>query len=831
MPDITLLDTDARRHIVLTGKPKKTKRDEELEEEIDRAVSYNEPLLAARRQYTAEARKDLREAAETMQEALGINKQDSKKTLERRDEIQKHVEKALGSEDSSEEAKKITDTIMRQVVASNREITERTQRERNLKVLKAKVGERLSTSTAEREPIQTPVPDVSSLVDMTAPEQEAAIVRHFDEYVEQYFEEPDLPEDHIGESVEMDPSWLEPEIDELEDVPVMEDEEADDEKDEGGEAEDALEDEEEDVSPPTDMTDKASDEELTFDLGDHIKPLDVESEEQLEKAVESVKTYWDKRHASEQLSQEIKKVPLAEITPSTIGAIKAQSAAPLSLEDVEDLVHKDMEKFAKQNTALALYDAIGEHWNNDVSLADTLNRRRDSAMQFHLNAGASSALAAIGKELLGTRYDASRLIKDGNIEMAAAALALEVGKEHPTNSDKFSEIVDKVRDHNAINQRATEIRALQRHSKLSKQYKTIQEQKAAGELLDKIKISGLEVDNLIEQRTNLGAALGSLQASATFYDQLDKLKGVKRAPILSISVGGDAEIGETIVKKLGLKKGYDIDISDPNDITLHVGMSSLSKYMKQAPDVEARAGKYEELKTSMKGVGEDANGNLIVDDYDVPGWNKTFDDGSGNQREYKWRVEQRNDIEWLKEATSPTEDNPEGIGGGLITRVTGAGKTNTALGFFANKLADNPDYKGMVVVPRGRSEQWFEEATKFSKMKVELIPDGTAKAKVDELLSNSAKGTIYVMGHREAARSHETIGLLQSDPAFNDGKFSGMVIDEPQELQSRGQSGNIGAFGKRLMKLQFNHRVGLTATPARRNPVEAYDLIKVDARV
>ena len=41
-----------------------------------------------------------------------------------------------------------------------------------------------------------------------------------------------------------------------------------------------------------------------------------------------------------------------------------------------------------------------------------------------------------------------------------------------------------------------------------------------------------------------------------------------------------------------------------------------------------------------------------------------------------------------------------------------------------------------------------------------------------------------------------------------------------------GQSGNVGALGKRLMKLNFNNRIGLTATPARRNPTEAYDLIK-----
>ena len=43
---------------------------------------------------------------------------------------------------------------------------------------------------------------------------------------------------------------------------------------------------------------------------------------------------------------------------------------------------------------------------------------------------------------------------------------------------------------------------------------------------------------------------------------------------------------------------------------------------------------------------------------------------------------------------------------------------------------------------------------------------------------------------------------------------------------ARGQSGNIGALGKRIMRLPFSHRIGLTATPARKNPGEAFDVIK-----
>ncbi|MEK6860942.1 MAG: DEAD/DEAH box helicase, partial [Nanoarchaeota archaeon] len=192
-------------------------------------------------------------------------------------------------------------------------------------------------------------------------------------------------------------------------------------------------------------------------------------------------------------------------------------------------------------------------------------------------------------------------------------------------------------------------------------------------------------------------------------------------------------------------------------------------------------------------------------------------------QEYKWRVEQRNDINWLLDTTKSTQDNPLGQGGGLITRVTGAGKTNTALGFFGNKLKDNPDYKAIIAVPRGRAEQWVSEANRFSTLPVVLIPEGTAKDKVDEILLDSKPGTIFVTGHREIARSHEMMAALQTNNKLK-AQFDGIVIDEPQELQTR--ASNIGAFGRRIMKLPVNHKIGLTATPARKSPLEVFDLIR-----
>ena len=114
--------SDARRHMVLTGKPKKTKRDVELEGEIKDAESYNEPLRTARRRLTDESRRELRIASDNMLVAMGIQKVDSQKLLEHKTEVQNYVTDALGD---GAQAKRITDVIMRQAVAAERGVREK----------------------------------------------------------------------------------------------------------------------------------------------------------------------------------------------------------------------------------------------------------------------------------------------------------------------------------------------------------------------------------------------------------------------------------------------------------------------------------------------------------------------------------------------------------------------------------------------------------------------------------------------------------------------------------------------------------------------------------
>jgi len=91
-------DVAARKHIILTGTPKESKRDKELKQEIEEAEGVNSEVIAEKRGIEQEARETLKEAANAMTEALGIKKTDTKGLLDKKDEVQLYVESVVGGE-------------------------------------------------------------------------------------------------------------------------------------------------------------------------------------------------------------------------------------------------------------------------------------------------------------------------------------------------------------------------------------------------------------------------------------------------------------------------------------------------------------------------------------------------------------------------------------------------------------------------------------------------------------------------------------------------------------------------------------------------------------
>lgn len=826
-------DVEARKHIVLTGTPKESKRDKELKSQISEAEEINSEVVAEKRGIEQEARDSLKQAANAMTAALGISKVDSQKLLDKKDEVQLHVENILG-EESSAEAKRITDTIMRQANQANRKISTGVQRERQSVLVK--IGRKIRSmresdseesvdtniipdtfipqgtaidDVIESEPLNVesldeindalrkfetvsiPLPDISQLKELTPSKQESVIANHFDKQVQSFFDGTDS------------------ELDTLE-------------------GEDSI-------------SEKEDEEIVTVDLGTEVsEPLEIKSQEQLEEAIDKTREYFERRREVQLQSERLKKVPLAVVTPSTLSTLRdAIEAVDVSIDDdeLESLTRDNFNGWNRNNQSLAFYDAIGEFWNDSVSLTEEISgagSKVQSTMKFHMDSGAATALAVLAKEHLGLKIDTRKLMEKGNIELAAASVAWAMRDKYKNDASKLDEIIDSIRTANSTNLSETEKKALERHSNLSKQMEEIQKQKESGELLDKIKISDLERNNLVEQRINLGVSLGSMQASSTLFDQLVKVRTAKDN-VLTLNAGENRRDAETIVSNLRLKEGsYDIQPTEAGTWSVLLSSDGLEKHTSQEKDLQLKHDKYDKIKTDETGLSEDDDGNVIVEDFNVPFWNDSFvPEGETDKKiDYKWRAEQRNDINWLLATTEKTDDNPLGEGGGLITRTVGAGKTNTALGFFAYKMQENPEYKSIVAVPKGRAQQWFDEANRFmtlpSGMNIELIPEGASKSDVDDILLNSKPGTMFITGHRELSRSHSMLNEIQTNSELGEtiGKFGGICIDEPQELQARGQSGNMGALGRRLMKLPIDHRVGLTATPARRSPLEVYDLVK-----
>jgi len=101
-------DIDARRHYVLTGKPRRTRRDEEIDEEVKEAEAYNAPLEAASRELRVGARRELQGATDSMSRALGIKTLDKATLAENKDAIREYIG---GIVDDEAEADRITNTI------------------------------------------------------------------------------------------------------------------------------------------------------------------------------------------------------------------------------------------------------------------------------------------------------------------------------------------------------------------------------------------------------------------------------------------------------------------------------------------------------------------------------------------------------------------------------------------------------------------------------------------------------------------------------------------------------------------------------------------------
>ncbi len=766
---------DAFRHLVMGGKPKRSQRDIELDKIQEENEKLNEPLIQKRQELMREGREQITVALNKFNEALNIKEQDKAAIRKHREELREY---ALEHHLDENTANDFANTFIKHHSRTERQIEEKRRVEAGLRISKLR---RMKDSITQADlddlnaslqfrSMKIAVPQPESFSGLSKEEIDLKLGSMFDEKLNEVINPNPLDETIDEELKEMginlDNSERKEDIKELE-------------------------------------------------ICSNIKPLEIKDTDTLNEAFNVYKEYYSTKKAVNEVSDKIKPAKMSKVTPAVVEQMKLDIKEALnkdvSDEDVENYQRNYEEQWESNNSAVAFYRALGEFWNDEKSIRET-DSPIDSGFGQYVNSGANSAIAAITGMHLGERVDVESLIEKTNIEAACAVLAYKLRDDlREDTTGKYNSIIKKVEEFNARNQIETEKRALERHSILKQRYNTIQSAKEEGlltlregaEKLDK------EIFNLIEQKKNLGSALGSMQASAAFLNALYTAKNAKDI-MLTINFGEDYDGAIKRLNELNLSDSRaEIDSSDPKNIKIKTGTRYLQRYAKSIEVTKDIHDENEKIKTDMSNTFEDEDGKVLVKEYNIPIWNDTFINESGEEEKYYNRVEQRNDIEFLNK-----------MGNGLITRVTGAGKTNTSLGFFANKISGDKNFSGIAVVPKGRVKQWVDEAKKFTKLDIVEIPEGISKEERSKIIANIKPNQVAVTCHKDASNSYYDL-----EAAFSLGVLKGLVLDEPQEIISRSLSSNMSAIMRKLMKLPSENRVALTATPARDNLIEAYDLV------
>lgn len=518
------------------------------------------------------------------------------------------------------------------------------------------------------------------------------------------------------------------------------------------------------------------------------KPLDVRDETALTEAVESFRALAAADTEAKHIRKELLPEDIERVTPQALEQFR-EDLGGLSDEETANLIRAYEESAATGPAPDRFYTALADHWSDRVAYAEGIGQ--------HATQGAATAIAGLVGTQLGGRADVLRLMEKVGVEGAVMALALEMRKKYAGRQGELVKAKKAIETAAAKGQQESEEQAMRLHEQLRREEAVVRQQVADGELSG-VRGDEMLADVLMRQRENLGTALGSLQATAAFVHALDKAMRPGATDELRINFGDDEQAARERFDEMKLgRRGrlhYDANIGWQIITTAH----GVRKFMYHQEENNRRNGEWERIKAD----GSSTEG------YRVPLWGDSWTDEAGQEQPYRWRTEQRNDIEWLRKA-----------GSGIITRTTGAGKTNTCLGYYAHLLSENPDFIGHVIVPRGRVDQWLAEVRKFAPelaAKVVAVPEGGRVEDIERMLAGVRPGTIVLCSHREATRHADFLAALNPQA---------VTVDEPQEMFSRSsRNPKLSAGAKRIMRIKTDHRVALTATPATRAPTDVFDL-------
>ncbi len=505
-----------------------------------------------------------------------------------------------------------------------------------------------------------------------------------------------------------------------------------------------------------------------------------------------------------------------------------------AVEAVDDAKIKEAEKryreAAQINLDESFYAVVHEHWNEEdgyllnggeqAGAADYLNAILKRKKGFVSGAAAAALTGLIGRHT-GLELDVGRLCQAFSPAVAASIVGhwlVGLARTRQLKDKGIGAITDAIEQDNAENLLQMEDKALARDRELKNSYQKIRQQRSNGELAAEATIMRLEAENIIQRRENIGRAFGSLSASGTLLLAMKHAQqGIDER--LSVNVGSSRENIDTIIRDgLGIKSGKlppqfkitqkiigmekpkegETETSQPIVQYQISGNASdfANTWGKSQPIVSREMKELEKIKSSK---------DPVVPTDRPPHFKPRWVDDAGKEDYFNLKASQRNDINFLRK-----------MGGGLITRATGAGKTFTHLGYVSHLLKANPKGKHVIIVPDGLTEQWESQGNRATDLPIVRIPEKQDKDSRAKLWSQVKEGQIVVVSHSDALKSQSDIDWITKHG------FESCAIDEPQQLKSQ-TSQRLGTAAKRIINLPFKHRVGLTATPARESMDEIYD--------
>jgi hypothetical protein len=546
-----------------------------------------------------------------------------------------------------------------------------------------------------------------------------------------------------------------------------------------------------------------------------------------EAAEQAVKAFGELQKARAEAG-EIKQIMPPKL-PRPETAVVATAIEQLRLKAVEAVTEEKIAEAEKRYRDAAqmdlnesFYAVVSEHWNDETGYAinggvqdgasEFLNGMLKRKKGFVSGAAAAALTGLVGKHT-GIELDVGRLAHAFSPDVAAAVVGhwlVNQARTRQLKGKSISAIIDAIEQDNKANLLQMEKKALETDAKLKDSYEKIQKQKNNGELSAEATIMRMEAQNILQRRENIGRAFGSLSASGSL------LAAMKHAQAgiddrLSVNVGSSRENAERILKEeLGInpnklppeiKITHKIIGSEGGEPLPQYQISANASYFAQrwgrnAPIVNKETQELNKVKTD----------NSPVTSLDNPPHFRTeWINDAGEKVPFLYRQGQRNDVNWLRK-----------VGGGLITRTTGAGKTLTSAGFISHLLKENPNSKHLALVPDGLTAQWADQLSRATTIPFIVIPEKQTKEERAKFWAQVKPGMMVIASHSDALKSQSDV-----DAIIGHG-FHSATIDEPQNLKSQ-QSEKMGTAARRIVNLPFKHRVGLSASPARESMDEIYE--------